>query len=73
MVSPFLHQDSWYFSFSYIKNDAGGNDKANNPSNKILEFNPETEVWTEIGAMKVATGDHGLSIVDYKDYEGMCN
>ena len=59
-----------------MENYSGGtfvNGTDNNPSNKILEFNPETEEWTEIGAMKVATGDHGLSIVDYKDYEGMCN
>ena len=61
-----------FFIFSPIINDLGGNDIDNNPSNKILEYNPETEVWTELGTMKVASGDHGLSIVDYEDYQGLC-
>merc|ERR1711971_1021626 len=50
----------------------GGNNGDGNPTNKILEYNPETEEWTEIGTMRVATGDHGLSLVGFKDYEEMC-
>ena len=59
--------------FYVPSNYSGGNDSNDIPSNKILEFNPETEVWTDIGTMKVATGDHGLSIVEYRDYADMCN
>ena len=53
-------------------NYKGGNDGNGNPSNKILDYNTETEEWREIGTMRVATGDHGLSLVDFKNYEGMC-
>ena len=59
--------------FNVPSNDSGGNDSNDIPINKILEFNPETEAWTKIGTMKVATGDHRLSIVDYRDYADMCN
>ena len=40
---------------------------------QILEFNFETESWTEIGTMKEARYHHAVSIVSYDDYAKWCN
>ena len=39
----------------------------------ILEFNYETETWTEIGTLKAKRGWSGVSVVSYDDYENFCN
>ena len=41
--------------------------------NNILEFNIETETWTEIGAMKEGRHAHAVSVVSYDDYAKWCN
>ena len=41
--------------------------------NKILEFNYETETWTEIGTIEEARGQHAVSVVSYDDYANWCN
>ena len=39
---------------------------------KILEFNFETESWTEIGSMKEERFAHAVSAVVYEDYVKWC-
>ena len=41
-------------------------------SNNILEYNPGTETWQEIGTSKEARWNHAVSIVSYMDYAGWC-
>ena len=40
---------------------------------QILEFNFETESWTEIGTMKEGRDGHAVSVVSNDDYENWCN
>ena len=40
--------------------------------NDILEYNPETETWQEVGTMKEARRDHAVTIVSLKDYADWC-
>ena len=40
---------------------------------KTLEFNSETESWTEIGTMKEKRYQHAVSVVSYTDYAKWCN
>jgi len=42
-------------------------------SDKILEFNQDTESWTVIGAMKEPRSSFALSVVSFDDYEKWCN
>ena len=39
----------------------------------ILEFNQETEEWTEIGTMTVPRHRHGVAVVSFADYDQWCN
>ena len=38
----------------------------------ILEYDPETEEWTEIGTMKEARYAQGVSVVEYSDFADFC-
>ena len=42
------------------------------PMNNILEYNPETEEWQEIGVMTEARVYHAASVVSYKDFADWC-
>ena len=39
----------------------------------ILEFNLETETWTEISKMKEGRHAHAVSVVSYDDFAKWCN
>ena len=39
----------------------------------ILEFNYETESWTEVGTMKRSRTGHAVSVVPFDDYAKWCN
>ena len=39
---------------------------------EILEFNPETESWSEIGVMKEARRNQHLAIVFFSDFAKWC-
>ena len=39
---------------------------------EILEYNPGTETWKEVGKMKEARYGHGVTIVKYTDYAAWC-
>ena len=41
--------------------------------NEIIEYNPNTEQWVEIGEMINPLFSHGISVVNYEDYEQWCN
>ena len=41
--------------------------------NNILEYNHETEEWTEIGAMREARESLSVTIVNFDDYAQWCN
>jgi len=45
----------------------GGYDNRN-ARNDILEYDPETKVWTQIGTMREARAGHAVSVVDFRDY-----
>ena len=40
--------------------------------NDILEYDPETEEWTQIGTMREARYSHAVSVVDFRDYADFC-
>ena len=61
-----------YYFCSKVKSiSSGGHVVGGNK--KILEFNFDTESWTEIGTMMVARGRHAVSVVPYDDYAKWCN
>ena len=41
--------------------------------NTILEFNYETESWTEVGTMKRPRRYHAVSVVPFDDFANWCN
>ena len=45
------------------------------PKKEISEFDPETESWTVIGAMKEKRYKHDVSVVSFadSDYDKLCN
>ena len=51
---------------------SGGEDDTDNARNDILEYEPETEKWTQIGTMREARSGHGVSVVDFRDYVDSC-
>ena len=51
----------------FIFQTLGGFDGSSLRSN-ILEYNPGTETWQEIGTMKEARYNHAVTIVKYEDY-----
>ena len=40
--------------------------------NDILEYDPETKMWKQIGTMREARYDHAVTVVDYGDYADFC-
>ena len=52
---------------------SGGAAEGRPSLNTILEFNYETESWTEIGTMKEKRINHAVSVVSYDDYAKWCN
>ena len=44
----------------------------NGTFNNILEYNPETEEWQEIGTMKKPRYSHAVTLVTYEDYAEWC-
>ena len=38
----------------------------------ILEYDPETKEWTQIGTMREARMGMGVSVVDFGDYANFC-
>ena len=61
-----MHDYFFLFRFS------GGVDNSNDVRNNIIEFDPETEEWQEIGTMKDARAVHAVSVVSYSDYADWC-
>ena len=51
---------------------SGGVDDRNIANNDILEYDPETEEWTQIGTMREARYGHAVSVVDFRDYAEFC-
>ena len=51
---------------------SGGGSSAGRNLDRILEFNYETESWTEIGAMKLGRYYHAVSVVRYDDFAKWC-
>ena len=41
--------------------------------NNILEYDPETEKWTQIASMMEARWAPAVSVVDFEDYADFCN
>ena len=41
-------------------------------SSDILEYDPETKEWTQIGTMMETSWGHGVSVVDFTDYANFC-
>ena len=38
----------------------------------ILEFNPETETWAQIGVMTSGRAAQGVAIVNFEDFKDVC-
>ena len=58
--------------FLISKTLLGGWDGASRNMKEILEYNPGTETWQEIGTMKEARRFHAVTIVSLKDYADWC-
>ena len=41
-------------------------------TDSVLEFNKETETWSEVGHMKQKRGNQALSVVNFSDFEDWC-
>lgn len=42
-------------------------------SNSILEYNPESETWAEVGKMKETRYGAAVSAVNFENYKTFCN
>ena len=51
----------------------GGSDDDYNVKNYILEYDPETKEWTQIGTMREARCVHAVSVVEFTDYADFCH
>ena len=51
---------------------SGGKHSDWSTRNEILEYNPGTKNWTQIGTMKEARARHTVSVVNYEDYDKYC-
>ena len=51
---------------------SGGQDETRYTMNDILEYDPETEKWTQIGTMREERLGHAVSVVDFEDYADFC-
>ena len=40
--------------------------------NDILEYDPETKKWKQIGTMREAKAVHAVTVVDFRDYANSC-
>ena len=58
----------WLF---FICQTLGGSDGSSRRK-EILEYNPGTETWQEIGTMKEARSTHAVTIVSLGDYAAWC-
>ena len=59
--------------FYLLKIFLGGFDNGDRTfKNMILEYNPKSEQWQQVGTMKEARSSPGLSVVSYKDYADWC-
>ena len=56
-----------YYFYDFI----GGYDGSRRDN--ILEYNPETEEWLDIGKMKEARYVHAVSLVSHEDFAQWCN
>ena len=52
---------------------SGGKNYAGSFKKEILEFNLQTESWTEIGLMKEPEETHAVSVVSFEDFKKWCN
>ena len=54
--------------------NAGGEsyDNSNNQLDDILQFNPETGEWMQIGALKNKRSYHAVSVVNFNSINDFC-
>merc|ERR1712066_331703 len=50
----------------------GGYDASYSTRNDILEYDPVTEEWQEVGQMKEPRFGHAVSVVSFKDFAAWC-
>ena len=64
-----------YIIFSNVKERCVflGGHETKRGNKKILEFNFDTESWTEVGTTKWTRTNHAVSVVSFDDYEKWCN
>ena len=65
------------FSFDLISILLGGaSDRSFNVPetfyDSILEFNPDTKVWAQIGVMTRPRAHHGVTIVNFEEFKSVC-
>ena len=56
--------DTYFYSGGYDGSSA---------RNNILEYDPETDKWTEVGTMREARYRHAVSVVDLRNYADYCH
>ena len=61
-----------YFHSGGRDDTLGRRDATDIIRNDILEYDPETEEWTQIGSMREARYSHAVSVVDFRDYADFC-
>ena len=65
------------FTFSYTYFFKGGSNYNGSISEQtfydfILEFNPETETWVQIGVMTSGRAAQGVANVNFEDFKDVC-
>ena len=49
-----------------------GGSGASSTRDGILEYDPETKEWTQIGTMREGRHGHAVSVVNFEDYADWC-
>ena len=69
----FLYLFILFYSHLFL---GGASDRSfNEPEtyyDSILEFNPDTKAWAQIGAMTRPRSHHGVTIVNFEDFKSVC-
>ena len=65
----------FFFWFAFHTLEGASDRSFNEPEtfyDSILEFNPDTKVWAQIGVMTRPRAHHGVTIVNFEEFKSVC-
>ena len=65
-----IRHNIWIFQNSIYFHSGGSDD--DNARDDILEYDPETDNWTQISTIREARDSLAVSVVDFTDYAESC-